>query len=84
MKYNDGMALVYLGPSFYGIIQKGTVLAGGYPEKFQTLFNEYPLLNGLLIPIENLAEKRKELKVKNSELALLYRRVERVKEEIHV
>lgn len=84
MKYDNGMALVYLGPSFYGIIQKGTALTGGYPEKFQALLDTYPFMKGLLISTEKLAEKRKELKERDSEMALLYRRAEQVKEDKYV
>ena len=34
---------VYLGPSFYGIIQKGTVLRGGHSSKMAQLMGAYPV-----------------------------------------
>ena len=71
---------VYLGPSFYGIIQKGTVLTGRYSSKMEKLLLKHPFLGGLIVPTSELAEKRKELTRRGSELEALYRRAEQIKE----
>lgn len=75
---------VYLGPSFYGIIQKGTVMTGSYSGKMENLLEAHPFLTGLIVPTSELAEKRKELNRKDSEMAMLYRRAEQVKEGMYV
>lgn len=75
---------VYLGPSFYGTVQKGTVMAGQYPPKFQALLEEYPFLCGLIVPVGELAEKRKELKKSGTEMDMLYQKALEVKEGRHV
>lgn len=72
-------AMVYLGPSFPEIIQKGTVLMGGYPPRFGSLMKSYPFLKGLLIPTKELAEKRKELRTADSEISFLYQKAEQIK-----
>lgn len=79
-------SMVYLGPSFYGIAQKGMTLRGGYPPKLQALMDANPFMWGLLVPSENLAEKRKQMANKESELAILYRRAKQInfKEVSHV
>lgn len=80
----DAPVSVYLGPSFYGIIQKGTALKEGSLPKFDMLLETYPFLKGLVVPAPQLAEKRKQLKTVDSELNALYRKAEQVKEELHV
>ncbi len=65
---------MYLGPTFYGIIQKGTVFSGGLPPKAEGLVKEYPFLNGLMVPVGRLAEASKELKKAGSVMELLYHR----------
>lgn len=75
---------VYLGPFFYGIIQKGTVLRGGYSSKMAQLMGAYPFLRGLIVPTSQLAEKRMELRKQDSELFMLYQKAEQIKEEKHV
>lgn len=79
-----GSVVVYLGPSFYGIMQKGTVIKGGFPDKFRQLLDAHPFLLGLLIPTAQLARKRKEFKIKGGELSVLYHKAEQLKEEINV
>ena len=75
---------VYLGPSFYGIIQKGTVMTGSYSSKMENLLEAHPFLTGLIVPTSELAEKRKELNRKDSEMVVLCRRAEEVKEGMYV
>ncbi len=72
---------VYLGPSYYGIVQKGTVFKGQLPPKLDGLVKETPFLEGLIVPVENLAESRKALKKEGSELNALYKRAEEKKQE---
>ena len=75
---------VYLGPSFYGIVQKGTVFTGEYPPNMEALFLKHPFLKGLVVSTSELAEKRKELYRKGTEMEILYRRARQVKEDMYV
>ena len=77
-------ALVYLGPSFYGVIQKGTVTSGEPSPKLRRLTEAHPFLYSLFVPVTELAEKRKQLKKADSELGQLYRKAEQLKEGRHV
>lgn len=83
-KEKEQAAGIYMGPSFYGIIQKGTVLSGGYSPKMEQLISNHPFLKGLIVPTSQLAKKRKELQEKGSEIAMLYQRAAQIKEERHV
>ena len=74
-------ARVYLGPSYYGIVQKGTVFRGQLPPKLEALIKGIPFLEGLLVPVENLAESRKALRREGSELNALYKRAEEKKQD---
>lgn len=81
---NDKETMVYLGPSFQGLIQKGVVLEQGVSPKVQTLITNNSFLKGLFIPIHELAKKRKELQKKGSEMQQLYQKAEKIKEDNYV
>ncbi len=70
-------AVVYIGPSFYGTIQKNSAFSGGFSPKISELIKKYPYLNGLFVPAGELAEARKELRRPGSEKFMLYQKAER-------
>lgn len=80
----DKETMAYLGPSFQGLIQKGVVLEQGLSPKMKGLIENNPFIQGLFVPIHQLAERRKELKIKGSELYLLYQKAEKLKEGNYV
>ena len=59
-------------------------MTGSYSGKMENLLESHPFLAGLIVPTSELAEKRKELNRKDSEMAMLYRRAEQVKEGMYV
>ena len=67
-------AMVYIGPSFIGIVERNTAYRSGLPQKVKALIDQYPYLRGLLIPVEELAEAKKELMKTGSEKYMLYQR----------
>ncbi len=67
-------AKMYLGPTFFGIVQKGTVFSGGLPPKVAALVKGHPFLGGLMVPVDQLTEARKELKKAGSQMEMIYRR----------
>lgn len=69
-------AVVYIGPSIRHVVQAGTAFKGGYPPKVERALEKEPYLYDLMIPVDQLAEARKELRIPESSLAMLYRRAE--------
>lgn len=71
--------VVYIGPSFYGTLQENTAFCGGFSPKVEELTEKHGYLKGLFVPVNMLAEARKELKRPGSEKNMLYRRAEEEK-----
>ncbi len=67
-------ATAYIGPSFYGIVEKNTVFRSGLPPRLKKLSEELPFMQGLLVPVSGLARARRELQMLGSEKQMLYRR----------
>ena len=69
--------MVYMGPSIRHVVQHGTALKGGYPPALAAEMERQPYMKDLMIPAAGLAEARRELKKDGSQLAALYRRIEK-------
>ncbi len=74
----EGQPVMYIGPSFLGIVQSNTTFTNGYPPKFKELLKKHKFLNGLLIPVDSLAEAMKKLRTKDSALNLLYKEAQMI------
>lgn len=74
----EGQPIMYIGPSFLGIVQSNTTFTNGYPPKFKELLKKHKFLNGLLIPVDSLAEAMKKLRTKDSALNLLYKEAQAI------
>ena len=66
--------MVYVGPSLKNIEQTGAAFQGGYPPKLEQEMRKRPYLSELMIPAENLAAARKELRRAGSSLNQLYQK----------
>lgn len=68
--------MVYIGPTLekFGLRQF-SIFIGGEPKVFETLKGRMPEISQLLIPLEKLSEKRRELADRTSVAAVAYRAV---------
>ena len=66
--------MVYVGPSLKNIVQTGAACKGGYPPKLKQEMKNRPYLSELMVPAENLAAARKELRRTGSSLNQLYQK----------
>lgn len=64
--------LIYIGPTIPGVVATATVFNKGIPEVFNAKAQECPYLSELLIPIENAAEKIKEIQKGEGAAAVFY------------
>ena len=69
--------MVYMGPSIRNVILHGVTLKGGYTPALEKELEKQPYIRDLLIPADELAEARKELKKNGSRLEVLYRKIEK-------
>lgn len=67
--------LVYIGPSIKNVVSTGTVYNNGIPETLIQEMNKQPVLKSLLVPVEELADARRELAKPGSALTTIYNKV---------
>ena len=67
--------VVYIGPSIRNVVSTGTIYNNGLPESLILKMNEQPVIKNLLVPVEGLADARKELTRPGSALRTIYDKV---------
>lgn len=56
-------AVVYIGPSFRGLSSYSVYLRGQYPPPVKALIEKYPNIAGLMVPVQELQQARKNIRV---------------------
>ena len=64
--------VVYIGPTIRGRLMTGTIYRDGLPEAEAAFVTEHPVLRRLVVPIEDLAAARAEIRHPGAALAVLY------------
>lgn len=67
-------AVVYIGPAIKDVAVAGGVYTNGLPERLKDEIGRRPALRELVVPVEKLAEAKKELAKPGSALAEIYKR----------
>ena len=69
--------MVYIGPTLPNIIQTGASYSAGYPPKVAAAVKHMPYLADLMVPAQQLAKAKKEVRNPESALGMIYRRAEK-------
>ncbi len=72
---NDSGPLMYIGPTIPGLVATATVFNNGIPEAFTAKAQECISLSELLVPIEKVAEKTKEIQKGIGATSVFYQKV---------
>lgn len=72
---NEGKTMVYIGPTIQRVAREGSAYRGGYTPKFEQKMKEHPILKELVVPVDGLAEARKEMRKAGSRMETLYKKV---------
>lgn len=70
--------VVYVGPDIKNVVKKNTIFNNGLTKGLQQKIDDTPLIGGLIIPIEQLADVNAQLSKKDSVLNTLYERVKKM------
>lgn len=70
-----GDALVYCGPSVRGVAKQYTVFSGGLPREVEEFREKHPLINDLIVPVEDFPEMRKKIETPGTRESLVYRNI---------
>lgn len=68
-------SVVYMGPTVKNVMQEGTVFINGYPEKVKEYLEKHPVAKELVVATSQMAETRKELRIKTSAKATFYKKM---------
>lgn len=66
---------MYIGPTIPGLVATSTVFNNGIPEAFTAKAQECLSLSELLVPIEKVAEKTKEIQKDIGATSVFYQKV---------
>ena len=82
---NKNGVLIYVGPSLDQIVKNGASFRCGYPPRLTAFIKRYPFINELMVPSEQLAEAKKNIRSSESNLNTLYRKAEKIRrKELYV
>ena len=70
--------VIYIGPDIKGVVKKNTIFNNGITKGLKKKMEEKPMIGGLIIPIEQLADANMQLLKKGSVLNTLYKKVEKM------
>jgi hypothetical protein len=64
--------VVYIGPSITNVVEEGAIFNNGLTQALLDEIKRKPFLKGLIIPINQLAKAKADLRVNNSAIHTLY------------
>lgn len=73
--------VVYIGPTIENVVSKNIVFNNGIPKYLTDEIAKQPLINNLIVPIEQLASARNELRNPKSALSIVYGKIKTKQEE---
>lgn len=66
---------IYIGPNIKGVVKSGTSFRNGLPTKLKEKITEQPILEKLIVSVEELAQAQSEIKEKGTVLNTVYEKV---------
>lgn len=67
-------AVIYMGPAIAGVTVPGTIYKNGLTPQMQKKVQELPAMSRLLVPVEQTAKVRKELRNPQSAVSVCYQK----------
>lgn len=71
----EGRTVMYVGPTIRNVVAAGSLYSNGLPEKLKKEMEKQPLIKELVVPVERLAEVKKELAIPGSGMAIIYGKI---------
>jgi len=69
-------AVVYCGPTLEGVAKQYTVYKGTPPEQLSSAARKMPAISELIIPLDKLADARRQINSKSGYMHRLYKAVQ--------
>lgn len=72
----DNAAVAYCGPTIQGVAKQFTFYRDGLPAALEAAKQETPAIGGLIVPLEELPEAMRQLRMGTGPIFTLYRTVQ--------
>ena len=59
MTRKENKKVMYLGPTIRGVVKNGAVFEGGIPKNLEKIAGKKPIIQNLVVPLENIVDVSK-------------------------
>ena len=67
MTRKENKKVMYLGPTIRGVVKNGAVFEGGIPKNLEKIAGKKPIIQNLIVPLENIVDVSKNIRVEGAE-----------------
>lgn len=80
MTRKENKKVMYLGPTVRGVVKNGAVFEGGIPKNLEKIAGKKPIIQNLIVPLENIVDVSKNIRVEGTAEAITFDKIAEISE----
>lgn len=80
MTRKENKKVMYLGPTIRGVVKNGAVFEGGIPKNLEKIAGKKPIIQNLIVPLENIVDVSKNIRVEGTTEAIAFDKIAEISE----
>lgn len=80
MTRKENKKVMYLGPTIRGVVKNGAVFEGGIPKNLEKIAGKKPIIQNLIVPLENIVDVSKNIRVEGTAEAIAFDKITEISE----
>lgn len=80
MTRKENKKVMYLGPTIRGVVKNGAVFEGGIPKNLEKIAGKKPIIQNLIVPLENIVDVSKNIRVEGTAEAIALDKIAEISE----
>ena len=80
MTKKENKKVMYLGPTIRGVVKNGAVFEGGIPKNLEKIAGKKPIIQNLIVPLENIVDVSKNIRVEGTAEAIAVDKIAEISE----
>lgn len=80
MTRKENKKVMYLGPTIRGVVKNGAVFEGGIPKNLEKIAGKKPIIQNLIVPLENIVDVSKNIRVEGTAEAIVFDKIAEISE----
>lgn len=80
MTRKENKKVMYLGPTIRGVVKNGAVFEGGIPKNLEKIAGKKPIIQNLIVPLENIVDVSKNIRVEGTAEAIAFDNIAEISE----